>query len=205
MRLSIFLLFFSVLACTQKKNTLEARRALPGKEYDSLLIQLAPYVVKRPDGMGIQERFEKKSRGYYENYLRATGGKIVYYANKDTAGFFSFEYRDIGSLYEHYRALGGYFKRHPETGAFTFLNILYHTPRFARDEMNAKAQVLFQEMVNVGNVDGFVGNRLYIQTPNDDFYYNTGLNIWDYTPNSSWMFLDEARKEAGTSMRDSLN
>ena len=28
------------------------------------------------------------------------------------------------------------------------------------------------------------------------FYYNTKINRWDYTPNSSWKFLEDAKKQA---------
>src|SRR5690606_18916865 len=102
--------------------------------------------------------------------------------------FFFFEYRDLTSLFEHYRGIGGYFKP-GSADTLLHVNLLYHTPRFTAGEMKGKAEVLFAEMVKEGNVEKYIGNREFIHTPNEDFYYDVKTNRWDYTANSSWNFL----------------
>lgn len=193
-----------LLSCSKSK-TYEAEKILSQKNYDSLLIQLAPYVVKKPDAMTYPERFALSSRPFYKNYIDLTEGKIRYYLKSDTVEFFTYEYQDKASLFEHYRTFGGYIKRNSATGAVEFLNLLYQTPRCTRDELEAKAQVLFKEMITSGNVDKFVGNKGLVYVPNEDIYYDTKRNRWDYTENSKWRFLDEARELAGPGRLDSIN
>ncbi|MBX2944305.1 MAG: hypothetical protein KF725_00615 [Cyclobacteriaceae bacterium] len=207
MKYSFFLLagLSSILFSCSTGKTFEAERVLSQKHYDSLLIQLAPYVVKKPDAMAYKERFELSSRPFYKNYVSLTSGKIRYYLKTDTVEFFTYEYQDKASLYEHYRTFGGYIKRNPEDGKIELLNLLYQTPRCTRDELEAKAQVLFKEMITSGNVDKYIGNKGLVYVPNEDIYYDTRRNRWDYTENSKWRFLQEARELAGPGRLDSIN
>ncbi len=155
--------------------------------------------------MTYKERFELSSRPFYKNYVSLTSGKVRYYLNADTVEFFTYEYQDKVSLYEHYRTFGGYVKRNPEDGKIELLNLLYQTPRCTRDELEAKAQVLFKEMITSGNVDKYFGNKGLVYVPNEDIYYDTKRNRWDYTENSKWRFLQEARELAGPGRLDSIN
>lgn len=202
--LSIGVVLFALSGCTKTKS-FEAAKVLSRKQYDSLLIQVAPYVIKKPDAMTFEERFDMKHRTFYKNYCALTGGKIRYYAKSDTVEFFSYEYQDKASLYEHFRSFGGYVKRDPVSGTIIQMNLLYQTPRCTRDELEAKGQVLFKEMVTKGNVDAFFGNKGLVYVPNEDVFYDTKRNRWDYTENSKWRFLEEARELAGSNNLDSIN
>jgi hypothetical protein len=191
MRATLFFLLISLLAgCSPDYN---AKAILSESDYNLLLTELAPYVVKKPDEFSYEERFNSEHQDFYKNFLEATQSEIRYFNQIDTATFFFFCHKDLTSLYEHYRGLGGYF-RQDNNKNIVFLNILYHTPRFTKAEMDEKGLVLFNEMVDERNVDKYIGNKKFVHTPNDDFFYNTKLNRWDYTPNSSWKFLEEARE-----------
>jgi hypothetical protein len=173
----------------------DAREALTAGQYDSVLIRVAPYVIRKPDEISYEERFLGKNRPFYKKFLTITGGEITHYLEKDTAVLFSFQHRDMTSLYEHYRALGGYYKL-DKGGNIAFMNLLYHTPRLTKDEMESRGEALFNEMVKTGHVSKYIGNKDFIDTPSDDFYYDTKRNRWDYTENSSWKFLEEAKERA---------
>ncbi len=200
----IVVVLMALSGCTKSKS-IEAGKALSRKNYDSLLFQVAPYVVKKPDAMTFEERFDMKNRTFYKNYVGLTEGKIRYYVKSDTVEFFTYEYQDKASLYEHYRAFGGYIKRDPISGKIQLMNLLYQTPRCTRDELEAKGQVLFKEMITSGNVDEYFGNKGLVYVPNEDVYYDTIRNRWDYTENSKWRFLEEARELAGSGRLDSMN
>ena len=191
--LSAVMMVGAVLYSCKGRNSVEAGKVLSGREYDSLLIQVAPFVIKKPDAMSYNERFEIGNRPFYRNYVKLTDGRIRYYLKTDSVEFFTYEYKDKASLYEHYRTFGGYVKRDKDTGKIALLNLLYQTPRCTKDELEAKGQVLFREMITTGNVNTYVGNKSLIHVPNEDFYYDTKRNRWDYTPNSSWRFLEEAK------------
>lgn len=172
----------------------DAKQSLSQKQYDTLLAKLAPYVIKKPDELTYENRFAKESQPYYAHIVNHTGGELRYFLHRDSADFFFYCSRDRSSLFEHYRGLGGYYKL--EGNRIVFLNLLYHTPRLTKEEMTERGSKLFETMVTKGNVDEFFGDRKYIHTPNADFYYNTTLNRWDYTDNSSWKFMQDAKAKA---------
>lgn len=174
----------------------DAQSNLTDAEYQRYLKQLAPYVHKKPDGLTFEDRFHEKAAAYYQQLSDKTDSRITHFVKNDSVSFFFFKYRDLTSLYEHYRGIGGYFKTSPGD-TLSLVNLLYHTPRFTAEEMDERSEILFREMVTTGNVQNFIGNRRFIHTPNDDFYYNTTLNRWDYTANSSWSFLKEEQERAG--------
>jgi hypothetical protein len=189
------LLLVIVLAWGCRERGIEAKENLSETDYNTKLAALAPYVIGKADEFNFEERFNDKNKPFYANFIKISDGKLKYYSEADTASLFFFTYRDHTSLYEHYRGLGGYFKT-DEDGQIQFLNLLYHTPRLTSAEIEKRGKMLFEEMRQKGNVMRFMGNREFIQTPNDDFYYNTKINRWDYTENSSWKFLEEAKQKA---------
>jgi len=186
------LLLLTLLGC---ESSMEARKMLNQSEHDALLDKLAPYVVKKPDAFAYENRFDVANKPFYRNFIELTKAELTYYKKADTGTFFSFTYRDLTSLKEHYRALGGYYRMN-ETDSIIFLNLLYHTPRFTAQEMLQKDKMLFESMIEKGNVDRFLGNKNFIDTPNKDFHYNTKLNRWEYTEGSSWKFLEDAKQKA---------
>jgi CRISPR/Cas system CMR subunit Cmr6 (Cas7 group RAMP superfamily) len=184
--LAIALLIGSQLASCS--DSFDARANLSDTEYQNYLRLLAPYIHKKPDGLSFTERFHKKAEAYYAQLNERTNSRITHFVKNDSVCFFFFEYRDLTSLFEHYRGIGGYFKP-GSADTLLHVNLLYHTPRFTAGEMKGKAEVLFAEMVKEGNVEKYIGNREFIHTPNEDFYYDVKTNRWDYTANSSWNFL----------------
>jgi hypothetical protein len=174
-------------------NSYRAQDNLNEKEYSIELTKIAPYVAKKPDDISLEQRFDPRLAPYYQKYIQATRAQLNYFKETDTAKVFSFTYRDRSSLYEHYQAFGGYY-RTDEQGKIVFMNLLYHTPRLTKEEMAGREHLLFEEMITHGNVNAFIGDKKFINTPNKDFYYNTKLNRWDYTPNSSWKFLQDEQQ-----------
>lgn len=191
------LFFIFILLVSGCSASYDAERMEAGQR-NHILKQIAPFVIKKPDEFSYKDRVKPENFPFYENFMELTESKLAYYHATDTANFFFFEHRDLTSLYEHYRGLGGYF-RNNKNDSIIFINLLYHTPRFTREEMDKKGRQLFEEMAEQGNVNKYIGNQEFIHTPNDDFYYNTKTNRWDYTENSSWKFLEEAREAASGS------
>lgn len=197
MRLLYSLLLLTFFSCETSRD---AKKELSKSEYDVLLEQLAPYVIKKPDAFTYENRFDVANKPFYRNFIELTKAELTYYQKKDTATFFTFTYRDLTSLKEHYRVLGGYYTLN-ENDSIVFVNLLYYTLRFTPEETHQKGKVLFESMIEKGNVSRFLGNKGFIDTPNEDFYYNAKLNRWDYTENSSWRFLEQAKQDA---LRDSI-
>jgi hypothetical protein len=193
MRIVFALVFFLVLLSC--KDSYNAHDNLTNEEYDDVMIAVAPYVAKKPDAITYEARFDEKNKEYYQKYIEATQSEILFFKKTDTANVFLFSYRDMSSLFEHYRGFGGYYKT-DENGKISFLNLLFHTPRLTKEETTKTYPLLFKEMMMKGNVNAFLPNKKFIHTPNKDFYYNTKANRWDYTSESSWKFLQEAQQAA---------
>lgn len=188
----LFGLFIFFTSCT---TSYDAKENLNEDAYVIELNKIAPYVVKKPDEFGYEDRFKQENQAFYTKFVQLTNAKLTYYFMNDTATLFFFEHKDLTSLYEHYRGLGGYYKTNAN-GDILFLDLLYHTPRLTRSEMDERGKLLFEAMVKEGNVAKYLEDKKYIDTPNGDFYYNTKTNRWDYTENSSWKFLEEAKQAA---------
>lgn len=192
-------LIFLLLLLVGCSKPYDAKQNLSKEEYALWLNSVAPYVIKKPDHISYEDRTKPEYKAFYDNFIKETGGELRYAVKTDTANIFFFSHRDHTSLYEHYRGLGGYFKT-DSNGHINYIMLLYHTPRFTKEEMEARGQELFKEMVSRGHVSKFIGNRQYIHTPNKDFFYNDKINRWDYTENSSWKFLEEAKQAADSAM-----
>ncbi|MFN7490413.1 MAG: hypothetical protein ACK5QK_11845 [Chryseotalea sp.] len=191
-KIFLYLAVSSVFLSCKKEYS--ATKNLTDTEYTLELEKLAPYVIKKNDQVSFENRFRKENLPYYKEFISVSEGKLTHYYRLDTAYAFVFQYKDRSSLYEHYRAIGGYYRKN-EKDSITFLNLLFHTPRLTKVEIAERVPFLFKDMVNKGNVARYHNNKAFIQTPNKDFYYNTKYNRWDYTPNSSWKFLKDVQRD----------
>jgi hypothetical protein len=191
----LFLLLISIPALLLRCASPDPREMLGEEEYQQLVAELTPYVHKKPDGIRFAERFSDRLKPYYAKLQAASEGRLRFYAQKDSLHYFYYVRRDHTSLFEHYYGYGGVFRRN-EQGGIGQLELFFQTPRLTREEEKERGSELFAEIRASGHAKKFLGNRAYIKTPNADFYYNSRENRWDYTPNSSWNFMQEARAEA---------
>lgn len=180
---------FVIAAC----QTFDAQENLDNQAYSNWLLRLAPYVNKKPDGANWKDRFDERLASHYLQKIEAQESELMYFLRKDTLTYFFYVNKDLSSLFEHYRGHGGRFQTN-ESGEIKFLEILYYTPRWTKQEVKDKGRALFKDMVVNGHVNQYIGQKNYIHIPNEDFYYNTSENRWDYTGNSSWGFLEDIRE-----------
>lgn len=192
-KLILICILFPILAGCEE--SFKAKDNLSEKEYQSILNRLAPYIIEKSDNFSFEDRFKPEHKSFYDQYIEKTDGELKYFIKTDTANLFFFSYKDLSSLYEHYRGTGGYYKTNG-SGEITYINLIYWTPRLTARERYNREPLLFNEMATRGNVDKYIGNKNYIQAPNADFYYNPKLQRWDHTENSSWKFLKEAKEKA---------
>jgi hypothetical protein len=196
------LLILSLCACMALScSNYDPLEALSEQEYQQLVLELTPYVTKKPDKASYADRFSHALKPYYAQLQEKTGGMVRYYTQKDSLHYFYYVRRDYTSLFEHYYGYGGVFKKN-STGNIRYLNLYFQTSRLTKEEEQQRGKELFEEMVVAGNVEKYLGNRDYIKTPNADFYYNDRENRWEYTENSSWKFLQEAKEYAATAERE---
>lgn len=193
---NIFLVLIIASVFCSCAGNYETETYLTTDQHRAYLLKIAPYVNNKPKNASFDDRFAVENRPFYSMLIKETNAHFDYFFVTDTAKFFLYTLKDRTSLYEHYRAQGGYFKVN-DKDSIDFVNILFYTPRFTREEMSQRGKVLFKEMVESGNVNDFIGNRDFVHTPNTDFLYDTKTNRWEHTENSSWKFLEEVKNLPG--------
>lgn len=187
-----FFVLLALVAVACQPNTAPEEYLTP-VQLAQLKDNLLPFVIKKPDQLTYENRTDIGFRPLYREIDIAQQGQILRLFPTDTAWFFVYHHKDLSSLFEHYRELGGYLKM-DEQQNITYLNLLYHTPRWTPEEMEEKSSELFNTMIEQGNVQEFIGNKAYIKTPNEDFIYDPTINQWIMTENSSWKFLNEVEQ-----------
>ncbi len=174
-------------------SSIDAGDNLDAKATQSLLLELAPYVNKKPDQASFEERFSSVNQPYYEAKVKSQDAEIRYYVERNDTAYFLYVNKDLTSLFEHYRAQGGCFVREKD-GAIKYLHLYFHTPRLTKEELLKRGEELFRYTLENKHINAYLGNIDYVKTPNQDFYYNDSLNKWEFTKNSSWRFLKDANQ-----------
>jgi hypothetical protein len=193
MKSYFLLVIISIVLFSGCNPSYEPHQILSQTEYDSLVLELAPYLNKKPKEASFEERFTGKYKSYYKNLVKQQESYLKYLSQNGSTYYFYYVNKDLTSLYEHYKGFGGYYEKNSE-GNIHYLNIIFETPRFTKEEIEKKGNVLFNEMVQKENVLSYLNNREFIKLPNDDFEYDPVQNKWVYTENSSWKFLEEIRR-----------
>jgi hypothetical protein len=188
-----FILVAGALAACSEKHASD--NPLSEARQQDYLLKMAPFVNKKHKKASFEDRFLPEYKSFYQMLLEETSAELRYYHREDEKHYFLYNAQDRTSLYEHYRAQGGFFKV-DENDSIVYMEVFFYTPRLTAAEMKIRGKELFEEMVVKGNIDRFVGNTDYIKVPNADFYYETSTNTWEYTEHSSWNFLKEAREES---------
>src|SRR5690606_26206308 len=115
-------------------QSFDAKDNLGNRAYWHWLVKLAPYVNKKPDKVDWKDRFDERLKPYYRQKIEKQESELRYFQKKDTLCYFFYVNKDLSSLFEHYRGHGGRFQA-DESGEIKFLEILYYTPRWTRQEV----------------------------------------------------------------------
>jgi hypothetical protein len=186
---NLTLIIFAVALLVSCGKSIKPEAYFSKSELDTLLVDIAPYVNKNQKKFSFEEKFSAKSRPYYAALAKSQSAAIKYVFPTDSVYYFLTVQKDLTSLFEHYKAIGGYFKM-DEHGQKDF-NFLFYSPRFTKEEIDTKATELFQEMTESGSLNKYLGNRDYIQWPNEDVFYDAALRTWTLSESSEWAKIKE--------------
>ncbi len=164
-------------------------------EKDSLVEVFLPYVLPKPTDLPLTDRFKDSMKVFYRSQIKPNELSLhSYYVNKDSLHYCMFVRRDLKSLYIDYRAIAASFKRNKDS--IYAIELKFLTPMFRKDTIYRKADELFNTLVETGNVNGYVGNRDFIDWPSKEVYYDTVERKWALKKDSEWNRLkEEAKKE----------
>lgn len=172
-----YLILFFVLAlasCNSANYAPEAQ--LNEAERVAWVRRLAVYVDTRPNDIKPADRFNTQYEGYYDTLVRTHQSRLAAFHQEGENYYFLYEKKDIKSLYEHYRYVGGVCKVDAE-GNIVWLDQRFYSPRLTAAEME-RGQELFKWMVEKNDISAFYGNFNYIEWPDADFVYSPEKQEW---------------------------
>jgi len=177
--LSIILFAFSLLqllACNNE-NKQSVTSFLNKAQQDTLMVQIITYIDYRPEGVGQNEKFDPKFRPAFVNRLPVFHFH-KYYINKDSIHYFLVTWPARSSKPNQRRATGGKFKLN---GAHIIdFEEIFVTPRSEEKDVQRMGQKLFNEMIETGNVNRYVGEKELIEWPNEQSQYDKTTHQWVY-------------------------
>lgn len=175
MKKGLIRLLFFLTACTQTDAYLPEKH-LTAAEATTLVRTLAVYVDNRPDNTAPADRFDSIHAPYYDQLVRNHQSRLMAYYPKNDTIYFLYVKKDIKSMYEHYRYVGGMFTRSPD-GSISWLDQRFYSPRLTLEEME-RGHELFALLVAGKSILPFVGNYNYIEWPDADFVYSPQKQEW---------------------------
>lgn len=175
MKKSLISLCLFLAACTTNESYLPGNY-LSAEAENTLVRALAVYVDTRPDNTTPAERFDSSHTQYYDQLVRNHQSRLLAYFPKNDTIFFLYAKKDIKSMYEHYRYIGGMFTL-SSTGKIEWLDQSFYSPRLTLEELE-KGHELFAMLVEGKSILPYVGNPAYIEWPDADFVYSPEKQEW---------------------------
>lgn len=152
------------------------------EEQKELTKKIAVYTEKKQEEISYEDRFLPEQKAYYDYVTKRAGLKLKYLTKTDSGYYFLLTKKELKSLYEHYRAEGGFMKLNGDS--IVYMDILFVTPMLKSEELEEKSEELFNSMAKTGSVKPWIDNLKYIEWPNKNVLYNPQTSRW-YFPEGS--------------------
>ncbi|MEE4177580.1 MAG: hypothetical protein V2I46_08730 [Bacteroides sp.] len=146
------------------------------QEGDSLIIELATYIGVKPGGATSKTRFEPRFRSYYKEYSKQF--RMLFLHKTGEGWHYYYLLRPARDLQGNNRGVGGKFLI--INGQITAFEELFNTPAGDAQTLEEIGKILFSELVEKENVDGYLGKKQYIQWPDERLKYDKVLHEWRY-------------------------
>ncbi|GEM_PF-995031 len=174
MRYLILILGLLLSSCNATNYAPDAM--LTTEEAADWVRKLAVFVDTRPNDIKPSERFDEQYTGYYDTLVRTHESRLEAFHQAGGLYYFLYVKKDIKSLYEHYRYVGGICKLDAQ-GNISWLDQRFYSPRLTAAEM-VRGKKLFAILVEKGDLSTYYGNFDYLEWPDADFVYSPEKQEW---------------------------
>ncbi len=144
---------------------------------DTLLVNIVTYIGKKARLADYQTRHNPEHRQFYTQ--QSKDYKLVYYYITDDSTHYFYIMRPARSLRGNTRGVGGRFRMKKLLTLHDFEE-LFNTPVLDEQELQMIGKTLFREMLDSGNVDFYMGNKDFIEWPDERLRYDKTRNEWRY-------------------------
>ncbi len=180
--LGILLLF----SCsTKEEDKYAVENYIKKEDLSKNLEPIFPYISKLENGVNSSNRFADSNKVYFLE--KNEGHKFSfehYFITKDSVHYFLI-WKVAPSLYEKKIAIGGRYKKDKDGNIVAFEEI-FNTPKMKMDELKEKSFMLFDYMVENGNIEKFYGNYDLVEFPDGKCVYDKANSKWILTDNPRW-------------------
>jgi hypothetical protein len=144
---------------------------------DTLLVDLVSYIGVKPKSTDWQTRHEPQYRTHYIRHAEEFEFDR-YYITKDSIHYF-FLIRPARHAMGNRRGVGGRFRMNSDQSIYELVEY-YNTPVMPVEDIREKGREVFYEMLETGSIDRYLGNKQYIEWPDDRLNYHKEKNEWRY-------------------------
>lgn len=171
--IGIILVIFATSACT---TNYQASSYFDETAEKKILQELVPYIAKPAPGANFTNRFNTEFKTYYSR--EQIKFDLVSYApiNDSTACFLI--YKSKAGMQSKCAAIGGILQLKYAT--VTRFEESFLTPYMDRTDLDEKSSLLFEELVNNGNVERYIGNYNWIEFPDSRVVYDKKNQRWRF-------------------------
>lgn len=191
--ISYFLLLITALSCSNSKY--KADDFLSEVEQKDLILKLAPYVERSPGpDFTIEDKLDPKYEEFYRRVTSADSLSFSNYYPTDSVIFFILKRKEVASLFNDYRLIGGYYQLNQQD-SIVDLDLLFFTPIMRQDKIEEVREELFSSIVQNGSVETLLGNAELVEWPNQDVVYDKTVHEWIVKENELLKLLKEEKEK----------
>ncbi|MCU0353125.1 MAG: hypothetical protein MUD08_05210 [Cytophagales bacterium] len=178
MILKCAVLVLLLAACGSRTNQYKPEQHLKPEAQQAFLYQISRYVAKLPKGVYHEGKFDARFDRYYreemkkyrlESYFKSPDGTVHFMVS-----------RPAPSLYEKRIAIGGSVK-YDTNGGLTAYEEVFRTWKMKPDVLAQKGGVLFETMVETGNVEAYLPQNTqeeWVEFPDSRTYFDVAARRW---------------------------
>ena len=148
---------------------------------DTLLVNAVTFIGRKPALATSETRFDSEFRGYYIE-LAKNFSYFLYHISPDSLHSF-YMIRPARSLEGTTRGVLGQYRLSADSSIYDFVEIL-NTRIKTRKELQKIGLMLFEELIDKGNVDAMISDTSLVEWPDGRLKYDTRLNEWRYDTES---------------------
>lgn len=156
----------------------DVEQYFPGNQKDTLLTNMVTYIYRRPAEATAETRTNPKFRGYFVK--SAQRFEYVYHHMDDDGVHYYYLIRPARNLERSHRAVGGTFTTNENLELVTF-DEWFNTTIMNDSILRKKGLLLFEEMIEKGNVDRYLTDQNLIEWPDHRLKYDKDMHEWRYT------------------------
>jgi hypothetical protein len=164
-------------AITEARERYAFEHHFPGTLKDTLLANMVTFIYKRPTVAINRDRTDPEFRAYYVGHARSFT-PLFLHMTPDSMHWF-YVIRPARSVEGDKRGVGGRFRTNQALEMVEFEEI-FNTRILPEQELIEQGAILFEEMVNTGNVDAYLENKELIEWPDGRLFYSLEKREWRY-------------------------